>query len=545
MSNELVVLVDESGQDVGTMGKADAHRTGAPHRAISVFVFNTKGQLLVQRRAPKRDHSADLWSNTCCTHPKLGEAPGDAAVRRLREELGVDAEVSEIFRFWYKSRVPPNLTENEYNHVFLGVCHCVPTPNSDEVGDWAWWDVRYLRERIAASPESFTCWLRYSIEQVCDHAREQGLMSSKPSGTPDGRLDEKKSKSCFVICPFESASGELDHGDEFIAEIVRPVVKNLGYEIIRGHRTNYDIAIPNDIDRCLVDADLVVADLTDANPNVMYELGKRHAVGGQCVQFTGGSPEALPFDIRFQRTITYQFGDFDVLEDARRALRWEVSLAGAAQPAPLKVPPEKVARSMGHTVIARYGRADRTHYAIARQLAERRCKRIFMMQRSSTLILGPRKEWADEKDFHDALLAAVNRGAELFHLVDLPGLARHYRPSRYPDHQAAIDKLEVIDGEFVLPSEHRNHVLRRLEEDTEAGIGTPDRAARAFVAEFEDGSCEGVFVFDLGGMQFYFHIMGSKMAQFLNDGYELYRRSPVFRIEELETAFDPPAAESA
>jgi len=549
MDNEYVIVVDEHGQDVvendvvKTVETMEAHRKGIPHRAVSVFLFNSNGALLLQRRAMKKFHSGGLWSNTCCTHIHAGEKPLDTATRRLQEELGVKAQLKEILKFSYWASVAPDLIENEYDHIFFGVSDCAPTANPDEVSDWAWWDVRYLRERIAASPESFTCWLRYSLEQVHDYAKGQKVFSVMPQEIANGVSGSTDSKTCFVICPYDSASGKVDYGERFIQRIVRPVIddRRLKYQIKYGHKRNYDPNIPLDIDKSLVDSDLVIADLTEANPNVMYELGKRHAVGGHCVQFTAGKPEELPFDVRSQRTIPYDLENLDLVHDAQRALANEIMTAGISQPSTLDVSATKVARSMRHTVICEYGQSDRRHYAIALKLIDGKqdkCTRFFLMQRSSTLILGPRDEWADEKAFYIALLACVKNGAALYHVVDLQGIGRHYRPNLFPEKDAALKKLEVTaSGGVQICGTRGVSVLKRVERRTGEQPLLPDRQARAFVAEFYDGHSEGVFVFDLGPSQFFFHIMGSKMSEFLDHSVELYNRLPDLTTNDLQDCF--------
>jgi isopentenyl-diphosphate delta-isomerase len=187
MNNDDVVIVDENGDDVlenGRVKTADghaAHKSGLPHRAVSVFVFNGRGELLVQRRAGRKLHSAGQWSNTCCTHPKVNECPIDAATRRLKEEMGIDTPLREVFRFWYKADVPPDLIENEYDHVFIGRSDAVPQPDPREASDWMWCDVRDLRQRMAATPDDFTFWLRCCFERVCESARGNGLIPQPTS----------------------------------------------------------------------------------------------------------------------------------------------------------------------------------------------------------------------------------------------------------------------------------------------------------------------------------------------------------------------------
>ncbi|MBS3121722.1 isopentenyl-diphosphate Delta-isomerase [Candidatus Woesearchaeota archaeon] len=117
---EQVILVDENDNEIGTEEKQKAHIEGKLHRAFSVFVFNPKGELLIQRRALDKYHSAGLWTNTCCSHPRQGEATIDAAHRRLKEELGFDCEIKEIHSFIYKKAFKNGLTEHEFDHVFVG-----------------------------------------------------------------------------------------------------------------------------------------------------------------------------------------------------------------------------------------------------------------------------------------------------------------------------------------------------------------------------------------------------------------------------------------
>src|ERR1700712_632794 len=127
------MIVNADGQTTGTMDKMAAHRSGTMHRAFSVFIFNSKGQLLLQQRALDKYHSGGLWTNTCCSHPRLGEFNIDAAHRRLREEMGMDCELTELFQFSYRHEFDNGLIENEYDHVFMGINDELPLPNPAEV----------------------------------------------------------------------------------------------------------------------------------------------------------------------------------------------------------------------------------------------------------------------------------------------------------------------------------------------------------------------------------------------------------------------------
>src|SRR6476660_5400668 len=100
---EQVVLVNEQDQELGTMEKMEAHRLGILHRAFSVFVFNGRGEMLLQQRALGKYHSGGLWTNACCSHPRPGEEVSSAAGRRLFEELGFETELKPIFKFVYRA----------------------------------------------------------------------------------------------------------------------------------------------------------------------------------------------------------------------------------------------------------------------------------------------------------------------------------------------------------------------------------------------------------------------------------------------------------
>jgi len=162
-----VVLVDESGQEcfddqgkVRTAGKSEAHGRCWRHRAISVFVFNHAKQILLQRRAWSKYHSGGLWANTCCSHPRLGEAPADAARRRLWEEMRISCPLEELFQFGYCAELGNGLWENEYDHVFVGWSDDSPRPDPEEVAEWKWMDYPDLQRALLVEPTQYTYWLK-------------------------------------------------------------------------------------------------------------------------------------------------------------------------------------------------------------------------------------------------------------------------------------------------------------------------------------------------------------------------------------------------
>lgn len=168
MNEELLVLVDEEDKPVGTMEKMEAHKTGALHRAFSLFVFDTDMKLLLQQRADTKYHSAGLWSNTCCSHPKYGEKTIDAVERRLKEEMGLECEPILIFSFVYRAELANGLIEHEYDHVYVGTLTKQPVPDPREVKAWKYMSLTELKNDIAGNPEQYTEWLKICLPKVID-----------------------------------------------------------------------------------------------------------------------------------------------------------------------------------------------------------------------------------------------------------------------------------------------------------------------------------------------------------------------------------------
>ncbi|HUF30291.1 MAG TPA: isopentenyl-diphosphate Delta-isomerase [Gemmatimonadaceae bacterium] len=161
-SEERVVLVDPSDREVGSMEKLRAHEEGALHRAVSVFVFDRLGRLLMQQRSATKYHGARLWSNSCCGHPRPGEAAHAAAVRRLREEMGLECPLRPVTTFIYRAQVGA-LVEHEVDHIFVGLNDREPRPNPSEVMAWRTVDLAELEGDLEVRPERYTPWLSLAL----------------------------------------------------------------------------------------------------------------------------------------------------------------------------------------------------------------------------------------------------------------------------------------------------------------------------------------------------------------------------------------------
>jgi isopentenyl-diphosphate delta-isomerase len=165
-SEERVVLVDETDQELGTEAKLAAHVLGALHRAVSVCVFDRRRRVLLQRRAESKYHSAGLWSNTCCTHPHPGESPKAAAHRRLAQEMGFDCPLRPVSTVRYRHALGNGLVEHEYDHVFVGRFDGAPAPSPHEVAEWRWADPDEVLADLAANPDRYTAWCGLVLESA-------------------------------------------------------------------------------------------------------------------------------------------------------------------------------------------------------------------------------------------------------------------------------------------------------------------------------------------------------------------------------------------
>jgi isopentenyl-diphosphate delta-isomerase len=169
MSIEKVVLVNEKDEVVGSMEKIEAHEKALLHRAFSVFVINKNNELMLQRRALEKYHSPGLWTNTCCSHPRVDETYEAGAHRRLVEEMGFDCDLKDIFSFIYKAPFDNGLTEHELDHVFVGYCETEPVINTDEVDSWKWISIDDLKKDMSEHPDDYTVWFKIIFEKFAQH----------------------------------------------------------------------------------------------------------------------------------------------------------------------------------------------------------------------------------------------------------------------------------------------------------------------------------------------------------------------------------------
>ncbi len=166
---EYVILVDEQDNQIGLMPKMMAHEKALLHRAFSVFIFNSKNELMLQQRALHKYHSPGLWTNTCCSHQREGESNIEAGKRRLMEEMGFETELKETTSFIYKAPFDNGLTEHELDHVLVGYYEGKPEINDEEVADWKWMSLEQVKDDISSNPDQYTAWFKIIFEKFYDH----------------------------------------------------------------------------------------------------------------------------------------------------------------------------------------------------------------------------------------------------------------------------------------------------------------------------------------------------------------------------------------
>ena len=166
MIKQQVILVDKNNRKIGIEEKTKAHKEGKLHRAFSIFVFNSRGKLLIQQRVKTKYHSGGLWTNTVCSHPKPNETYQQAIHRRLKQEMSFDCKLKRLFCFIYNTGFQNGLIENEYDCVFIGNFDGKILPNSKEIMNYKWISVKELKRDIIKNPKKYTIWLKIALKRI-------------------------------------------------------------------------------------------------------------------------------------------------------------------------------------------------------------------------------------------------------------------------------------------------------------------------------------------------------------------------------------------
>jgi len=166
-----ILLVDIFDNEVGFAEKITAHEKGMLHRAFSIFIYN-ENKLLLQRRNAEKYHSGGLLTNACCSHQRKGESLDECVARRLKEEIGAETEIEELFSFVYYTKFDNGLTEYELDHVFLGRYDGEITPDPEEISEVLWVDIDELAKDMTEHPEKYTVWFLIAAPRVIEQLKK-------------------------------------------------------------------------------------------------------------------------------------------------------------------------------------------------------------------------------------------------------------------------------------------------------------------------------------------------------------------------------------
>jgi hypothetical protein len=316
-------------------------------------------------------------------------------------------------------------------------------------------------------------------------------------------------KNCFVMQPFDGGVFDKRYSDVF-----SPAIIDAG---LVPYRVDQDpgASIPiQSIEEGIRNSLICLADISIDNPNVWFELGYALSAGKQVVLVCSSERTSkFPFDIQHRAIIKYKSESSSDFENLKKAVTQK-----------LKAYINQKDQTPKPSEIIDYSTSRKGHFELAAKLLRSGCKRLFLMQRSSSLILGAEQGWGGEKAFHEALMNSIASGVEFVHVISIDGIISHLkRPESYfPDIESSLSNLKVQRGHVAVSGPTNDWYIKKIPTARHDPLLKPDRQARTLIAEFDDGSVEGLLVTDLGGQQGWFSMKGPKVKKFMNACYEFY-----------------------
>ena len=350
------------------------------------------------------------------------------------------------------------------------------------------------------------------------------------SGRKDEMMDEKM---IAFICPMDKEGSEIrNRSDTIMNYIIKPIAEELGYQVERADN-QYGSVIMSDIIEMLRRADIVIADLTGLNPNVFYELGIRQATKGNCINIWDSEGKELPFDIRHTRAISYQYKPENSYESADR-LRSELknrilNLRDLKGKPCMQLSPGEISDLFDVTVASEFLKGEKNHYNLATRLFEEPVKSVFLMQRSSSLVLNAEQEWPQEREFIDHVRQVINVCEHFYHIISLEGIEAHFnrKNSVFPHFKDFSENLINVGGNVAVKREKKDDktpefYLKKLEKDEQNSLFKLDRQARVLIVEYLDGRTSAIIVQNLGKDQTCFLLEGPKAKEYLDACINFY-----------------------
>ncbi len=337
-----------------------------------------------------------------------------------------------------------------------------------------------------------------------------------------------KKKNLAFICPLSKPDSPTRRRSDGIMEsVLSPIAEELGYEVFRADKL-HGKHIMDDIIKMLYNADIVVADLSDLNVNVFYELGLYHAIKGKFITIKDTLKD-VPFDATYFRVYEYNSGIPGDLFKFQENIKEAIKNLEAEKWCPcFSFEPRHLSDFFGGTVVIESITGKKEHYDLAQKLLDNgKCKRIFLMQRSSSLILGAEQGWGEEAKFINILKKLISDCDYFYHLVTLEGIEAHFlrQNSIFPKFKDFQKNLVNIDGKVALRKNIDSQdyfLLKKLPLDNSDEFFKLDRQARVLVVEFEDGNIEAVIVQNLGPEQYSFHLRGRELEGYISNCTKYY-----------------------
>jgi hypothetical protein len=359
-------------------------------------------------------------------------------------------------------------------------------------------------------------------------------------------------KKIAFICPMDEEHSEIrNRSDDIYENVLKVVGEKLDYVCDRADDKD-GATITQNIREMLYDADIVIADLTGSNPNVYYELGLFHAIKGDFIAISQSDKKAaldLPFDVKDFWVIPYEYpasrGSYNKFEE-RITKRIQKLQKESCSPF-FEYSPEDVANFFGATVVVKRLTSKQDHYTVAIDMLKKPCKEIFLMQRSSSVILGAEQDWDKEGEFLSALRQAIETCSDFKHIISLEGIRAHLsrQTSEFPDFVDFSKNLVKIGrgntGIRKNPNSgnNRNFTIKRLPSE---GMGSKffkeDRQARVLAIRHFDGSVQAGIVHNLGPEQSAFLIKGSTMDEYLKECQQYYRDCKSVKWQEIVDLYE-------
>ena len=345
------------------------------------------------------------------------------------------------------------------------------------------------------------------------------------------------------ICPLSDEGSEIRmRSDDIMDNIIHPVAEALDYCVQRADKMSGTV-IMEDIIEMLHDADIVIADLTDANPNVFYELGLRQAAKGKCINIICNDEHSkLPFDINYYRAYHYTLNSrYKETDDFRRYIRERILFLERSPWDPKMLIDDKdLAQVHNITFVQEFLKGAKNHYSAAKRLFDIPCSKIFLMQRSSSLILNAEQGWGEEADFLQKLKQAISEcGHFFYHIITLEGIAAHLqrKNSVFPEFANFSKNVENRDGNVAVKKNNTKNdtpfYVKKLPIDSHDSLFKLDRQSRVLITEDIEGTVKAVIVQNLGTDQTCFLIQGPKAKEYLNACIDYYDACDLVKWDEI------------